>query len=289
MKDTRITNYVVALILLALLLNKGMVGSGYGSNLKPASIPTSSYWLPKQPLLCSSRRAHQAKAFSALEKSPLSFIENRGQVDPRVAYYVQGHDTTIYFTRQGLTLALLDKDEAQQVADNLGSRGAGKAIIPTPKSKQLKTARRWPVNLDFLGANRNVKPTAQNPTSTTISYFKGPKDQWKTGLASYSTLVYPNLWPGIDLVYSGTANRLKYEFIVKPGADPKRIRLAYSGATDVKLNRSGQLEVITPVAGFRDDRPISFQELNGKQTEIVTSFKLDNDKTKSRTLAMASV
>src|SRR5712692_8616097 len=103
MKDTRITNYVVMLILLALLFNQGMVGSGYGSNLKPASIPTSAYWLPKQPLLCSSTGADQAKAFSALEKGPLSFIENRGQVDQRVAYYLQGRDTTIYFTRQGLT------------------------------------------------------------------------------------------------------------------------------------------------------------------------------------------
>src|SRR2546422_8083378 len=75
MKDTRITNCVVVLILLALLFNQGMVGSGYGSILKPASIPTSAYWLPKQPLLCSSTGADQAKAFSALEKGPLSFIE----------------------------------------------------------------------------------------------------------------------------------------------------------------------------------------------------------------------
>jgi beta-propeller repeat-containing protein len=138
------------------------------------------------------------------------------------------------------------------------------------------------VNLDFIGANRDVQPLGQNPTSTTISYFKGPKDQWKTGLASYSSIVYRNLWRGIDLVYTGSANRLKYEFIVKPGADSDQIKLAYSGVTDVTLNQSGQLEVTTPVGSFHDDRPISYQESNGKQAGVATSFKLYSNKTQNR-------
>jgi len=37
------------------------------------------------------------------------------------------------------------------------------------------------------------------------------------------------LWPGIDLEYSGTVNRLKYTFMVKSGADPQQIKLAYRG------------------------------------------------------------
>ena len=44
------------------------------------------------------------------------------------------------------------------------------------------------------------------------------------------SVAYRELWPGIDLVYSGTFERLKYAFEVKPGADPEQIRLAYPGA-----------------------------------------------------------
>ena len=39
-------------------------------------------------------------------KLPLYFIENQGQMDPRVAYYIQGGDKSIYFTGDGVTFAL---------------------------------------------------------------------------------------------------------------------------------------------------------------------------------------
>jgi len=42
----------------------------------------------------------------ALQEMPLLFIENRGQADPRVAYYVQGRDAALYFTATGVTYAL---------------------------------------------------------------------------------------------------------------------------------------------------------------------------------------
>ncbi len=31
-------------------------------------------------------------------RTPLYFVENQGQMDARVAYYVQGRDKTLYFT-----------------------------------------------------------------------------------------------------------------------------------------------------------------------------------------------
>jgi len=281
MKEPGPADYAAALTLFALLLSHSALVPGYASSLRPTSIPVSPPSLSRQPWLCPPP-ADRAIVLSALEKAPLSFIKNGGQIDSRVAYYVQGRDTTIYFTPQGLTFALLDKDETQQIADNLAGNSARKQSNRITEAMRIKAARRWSVHLDFIGANRNVQPRGENPTSTTYSYFKGPKDQWKTGLASYSTIVYSNLWPGIDLAYTGASNRLKYEFIVRPGANPNQIRMAYSGATGVKLNQSGQLEVITPAGNFHDERPVSYQEINGKQTPVITSFKLDGDKKQSK-------
>src|SRR5205814_6792961 len=50
--------------------------------------------------------ATTATVQAALGKLPLYFVENHGQLDARVAYYVQGHDTSLYFTSQGLTFTL---------------------------------------------------------------------------------------------------------------------------------------------------------------------------------------
>src|SRR5262249_36814475 len=130
----------------------------------------------------------------------------------------------------------------------------------------------WDVNLDFVGANPNVQPRGEEPTQAVFSYFQGSKDQWKTGLKGYSKVVYPDLWPGIDLIYTGTSNQLKYTFLVKPGADPDNIRLAYRGTSSVELNDAGQLEVMTPLGGFRDATPYSYQEAGGRREEVPTRY-----------------
>ena len=131
------------------------------------------------------------------------------------------------------------------------------------------------MKLDFVGANPNVKLTGGEQARAVISYFKGSKEQWKTGLETYGSIVYSDLWPGIDLVYSGTANRLKYTFLVKPGADPDQIRLAYRGATAVRANASGELEVETPTGGFRDDQPYAYQEIAGRRSEVRAAYDVE--------------
>jgi hypothetical protein len=55
-------------------------------------------------------------------KMPLYFIANQGQMDARVAFYVQGSDKTLYFTPDGVTFALTDerrvtKDEGLAAED----------------------------------------------------------------------------------------------------------------------------------------------------------------------------
>ncbi len=141
--------------------------------------------------------------------------------------------------------------------------------------ESAKAPQRWVLKLDFLDANPDVKPIGEHPTPAVISYFKGPPEQWETGLKTYTTLVYPNLWPGIDLVYTGTVNRLKYQFVVKPGANPSQIRLAYRGATAVRLNEAGQLEVSTPVGGFQDDKPYAYQNVDGHQVTVDVAYAVE--------------
>ncbi len=186
-------------------------------------------------------------ADSALGKLPLSFIENRGQVDARADYYLPGKDTSVFFTGDGLRMSL-----------------AGQGIIE----------RRYDLGLDFVGARPDARPAGREKTPTKISYFKGARSDWKTGLSTYSKLVYRDLWPGIDLIYSGTGNRLKYSFLVKPGADPAAIQLAWQGATGTKLSRDGQLEVSTPAGVLRDEAPYSYQVIGGRRVKVESSYAL---------------
>jgi hypothetical protein len=183
----------------------------------------------------------------SLERMPLYFIENCGQLDSRVAYYVQGRDTTLYFTAEGVTLV-----RAEQRHDRNDATGRlEKASLGRPFQAQAPDAEsRWVVKLDFVGANPNPRIEAVDPTPAIVSYFHGPKDNWKAGLSTYASIVYSELWPGIDLVYSGTANRLKYTFLVKPGADPAQVRLGIAVDSSGNAYVAGgefRLSALTPL------------------------------------------
>jgi hypothetical protein len=209
-------------------------------------------------------------------KMPLYFIPNQGQMDKHVSYYVQGKDKTLYFTAEGVTFALIKPTE-----QNLKSRKTGL------DQSEASTAERWAVKLEFIGADKSVKPLGEAETGAIVSYFKGRPEDWRRGLPTYSKIIYPNLWPGIDLVYYGTANRLKYEFIVHPGADPSRIRLAYQGAESVSVDGEGRLNVTTPVGGFADDVPVAYQEMGGRRVDIKLAYKLDGSPNPLNQVAIA--
>ena len=101
--------------------------------------------------------------------------------------------------------------------------GSGRERTPFPgKEPRLpeNPPERWAVKLDFLGANPDSRPIGKDKTEAVVSYFKGKPEDWKAGLPTYSQIVYTDIWPGIDLVYSGTFDRLKYEFVVRPGRRP---------------------------------------------------------------------
>lgn len=218
----------------------------------------------------ASRSITEARLKQGYGRLPLSFIENRGQLNPRVAYYVQGRDTALYFTKQGITFALTDRK-----SEGTAKIGFVKASFPQAGAQNTEVKRdRWAVQLEFVGANPNVRMVAEEKTPAVVSYFKGPREQWKTGLSTYGSIRYADLWPGIDLVYTGTVDRLKYSLTVKPGADPEQIRLAYLGASDVRLTKGGQIEVATPVGSFGDDKPYSYQEVAGHRVEVSTTYSL---------------
>ena len=221
--------------------------------------------------------ADKPQVVGTFGKLPLYFIENQGQLDPRVAYYIQGGDKSIYFTGRGVTFALTDagdgKTSSEALVHPVSYRGMGGAKEHGPQ----REAERWVVKLDFVDANPNVRPVGQEPTAAVISYFKGPREEWTTGLPTYASLVYRDLWPGIDLVYTGTGSRLKYTFLVQPGADPNQIKLAYRGASEVQINEAGQLEVSTPLEDFQEDKPYAYQEVEDQRREVAAAYRLEGE------------
>ena len=186
----------------------------------------------------------QGQILKAFGNLPIYFIENRRVYPEAVKLYVQGADKTLFFTRQGITFLLKD-----------GDRG-------------------WAVKMEFVDANPDVTPRGECRQEAIFNHFRGPEKDWKTGLETYGRVVYEDLWPGIDLVYRGTVNQLKYEFVVDPGADPAQISLRYRGAASVELTGAGALRVVTPAGSFEDAPPVAYQEADGERVEVALNYSL---------------
>lgn len=176
---------------------------------------------------------------------PLYFVENRGVYPDRVAYFVDGGDKTVFLTGDGVAFSLRD-----------GSH-------------------RWGLMLDFVDARTDVRPRGEDRQPAVFSFFRGAPTEWRTGLSSFRRVVYDDLWPGIDLVYRASVGRLKYEFVVAPGADPTRIRLRYRGAQRVAIDAAGALVVDTPVQRLTDPAPVAYQPVRGVQTSVAVGYAID--------------
>lgn len=207
------------------------------------------------PLGVGARPPAERAAWRA--RPSLYFIENQGQVAGPARYYLKGHDRALFIGDDGLTIVLQPQDNARQLA----TQSLHSAAAP------------FALRLEFAGARPGalVQGEGRGPL---VSLFTGGKENWRAGLPSYQRLVYTDLWPGIDLTLIGDNQQIKYELLVKPGADPDLIRLRYRGGDALRLEGSGELAVETPLGTFRDQRPISFQESGGARTEVGTEYAL---------------
>ena len=86
-------------------------------------------------------------------------------------------------------------------------------------------------------------PVGLERAETVHNYFVGEQSNWRTGVPTYQTIVYPDLYDGIDLVTWGKRTSLKYEFHVDPGADYRQIRVHYEGIEGLWLDDNGALHV----------------------------------------------
>lgn len=129
------------------------------------------------------------------------------------------------------------------------------------------------IKVELPGARRESRPQGERLTPVKVHYLRGPdaKD-WIRNLPTYERVEFPEVYPGIRLIYYGTHRQLEYDFVVAPGASPQQIRLRFSGMRNMRINAAGDLLLETPAGVFRHHRPRVYQLINGRKTAVTGTY-----------------
>jgi hypothetical protein len=219
----------------------------------------------------SSSDTQKIKVCQNYGKLPLYFIENKGQVDSRVKFYEKAGGHAIYFTPENIYFALRKKENAVKVRHmEMTSPG-------TSPDTQEKAAPPAVVQLTPLGMQTGVKIEAVEPQEARFNYFIGNDPaKWRTNIPSYRAVVYREAYPGIDLKFYGTGRQLEYDIMVKPGADPNRVKFQYAGIKNLEVTGTGDLAIKLPDGGqLIQKKPIVYQEITGQRLARQGKFRVE--------------
>ena len=83
------------------------------------------------------------------------------------------------------------------------------------------------------------------------------------GHATFRRVRQSNVYRGIDLEYYRSDRELEFDFVVAAHADPRQIRLSFSGVSSMAMDEAGELALDVEGRGIRLKRPVVYQERNG--------------------------
>jgi uncharacterized protein (TIGR03437 family) len=194
-------------------------------------------------------------AAAKLLSAPLSFEPNQGQTSSEAEFLSRGSGYALILSHGNVVLNL----ERQQPSPA--------AQAPVTQGKPADTLR-----MRLIGASAGASAVGQGRQTGVVSYFIGndPK-KWRTGIPTYGEVDYPQVYPGIDLVFYGNQRQLEYDFVVASGADPGRIAWRIDGAR-ASVDAKGDLTLSTPngLATFR--KPVVYQMLGDKKANVEGAF-----------------
>jgi len=204
-----------------------------------------------------------------LASVPLAFTQNQGQWDEEILFRASAGNLTAWLAADGAYYQVWRRTEAddQGAPDVAGAPDDPVKRRPEPVETML-------IKASFVGAAANTQVVGEDLMEQKSNYFLGNDPAgWRTDVANYASVVYRDIYPGIDLRYYGRDRQIEYDFVVSPGADPSRIRIQYDGAESVSVNEAGELVIKTAWGKLVERRPVVYQMEGGQRREVDTRYE----------------
>lgn len=211
------------------------------------------------------------KAF-AQDDLGLQFIENKGQWAHNGDFQANVPGGRMSVSAEGFSILLMDMEKMEH--SHKATNGVAQEFTAHRDHEDIE-AHFFKIKL--VGGNRNAQAIAQDQFDGAYNYFIG-KDtcRWTRNAKAYGTIIYKDVYEGIDLRVSSVGKNLKYDFIVRPGADPSKIKLDYDGVNGLDII-DDDLEIKTSLGNLKELKPISYHEENGRRQNVPAEYQLGHN------------
>jgi hypothetical protein len=193
-----------------------------------------------------------------IQSTAISFTENKGQVadqfgkcNSAVLFSGNTGDMNYHLLNNGVSYQLAKVESWKDTRDPK----TGKTKKTIDRSSTYRLDVKW------LNANKNYTIQKGNAIEGYSNYYLAHCPDGITNVKSYKSIVYKNIYKGIDLKWYVNNGALEYDFIVNAGANVNDIKLEINGATILK-DRSGNMQFKTPFGTISECKPKVYQ--NGK-------------------------
>jgi hypothetical protein len=192
---------------------------------------------------------HNRLEATRLEKLPTDFVENRGQ----------WNSSAKFVARNGEWTATLEK-KALKV-------GAGRGGSPS-------------VRLVFENASDKVKLAGEGKREGRYNFFIGnDPERRQVVMPAFQSVMYRDIYLGIDARVRDDAGRLEYGLLLWPGADLKKVVVRAEGATALELAGDGALLIKAGKHTVRQSPPKTWETLpDGRTAPVECGFRKISDR-----------
>ena len=211
------------------------------------------------------------QTLSSHAQHDVEFLPNEGQWDDFVQYRANLSSGVFWMEKAGWTAWIAGEGYDELWAhEDLNGDG-----MP-----ELLKSHAWKV--EFVGGNKGSLKFGSNELGYKVNYYRGnDPTKWVTGIDPLSTVNYEGVWPKVNLRMDGTARgsqRLKYDWVVKPGGNPNDIVVRHEG-TVVEAKDDGSLVHYMGETGeIVEGTPFAFQLIGTRFVEVECEYKVKHKK-----------
>ena len=213
---------------------------------------------------CSTGLSLNAKEINAASvnnnfKKPVCFVENKGQVTD--INNKSRADIKYKLATPGMNLFLGSNSLLYQFKQTKGNPKDGLDIA------------QYQMGVTLLGANPNTQVIGSGRENYHENYYRGNTSGFTAN--AFEKVTYKNVYPNIDWVLYVKDGNVEYDFVLNEGANPKDIKVQYTGATTLKINEAGRVVATTPMGQVEEKQPIAFETATGRA--VASKFRLNGN------------